>query len=409
MVTPPSLPRAYHHLSPLSTVVPHLLPLLPNSLPLLRRIQFPSDTSPQAHVFATFPPSTPPPPVTASSTLELKDPPPPAFSFAATWADRSRFPETECWIFSTYEVLPQHKNYSSFPTTANLSQALRVDYSSRNQPEAVSARLQILATLNAIASLPPIPEISDGSGTSNSDTLVIGTLHQALLPLLTSPDDNFPEQRVLSRSSASSTHFSPTSDGVLSGIGEPTWKWLIPPPSSSPSSKIPASELPRGYTSSTIQKEDLKLCMSRTSIPRSENTLAVLKNACVRYRSDEHNKGEGEVVAWAFLGVDGSLNSLHVEPAHRGKGLARFVVGELIRSGVGGKGGGMTEEEREEGEENEKGWISSDVYWDNEGGHGVARGLGGRGGWVNRWVGCNLRRVKEVWERVGGDEGGEGD
>lgn len=393
MASPPSPSRAYHHPSPLSTLVPHLLPLLPNSLPLLRRIQFPSDTSPEAHVFATFPPSTPPPSATPSTTSELQDPPSPIFSFAATWADRSRFPETECWIFSTYELLPRHKNYSPFPTIANSTPAPKIDYTTCSQPAAKKARLQLLAILNAVASLPPLAKESDNGSISNSNILVIGTLHHALVPLLTSPDDKFPEQRVLSRSSSSSssTQFSPTSDGVLSGIGEPTWKWLIPP---SFSSSSPAAALPKGYTSSTLRKEDLKLCMSRTSIPRSENTLVVLKDSCVRFRSDDEE--DAKPIAWAFLGVDGSLNSLHVEPEHRGKGLARSVVGELIRRGVGGKGG--TDGEQEE-EAEEKGWISSDVYWDNEGGHGVAKGLGGKEGWANRWVGCDLRRVREVWGR----------
>ncbi len=138
--------------------------------------------------------------------------------------------------------------------------------------------------------------------------------------------------------------------------------------------------------------------------------MAALKNACVRYRrweeddeddEDGDEDADGELVAWAFLGVDGSLTSLHTEAAHRGKGLARAVVRGLLSmdQGIGnherieraayGEGymGGWA------------GWATSDVYWDNRGGHGVAKGLGGREGWVNRWVGCDLGRCREVWRR----------
>lgn len=90
------------------------------------------------------------------------------------------------------------------------------------------------------------------------------------------------------------------------------------------------------------------------------------------------------------MGVDGSLTSLHVEPAHRGKGLAKAVGRRLFRNlvedarGMGfvavgvGEGGLM---------------VHSDVAVGNVESAGVARGLGGREGWRVRWVSVDLGRV----------------
>ena len=103
----------------------------------------------------------------------------------------------------------------------------------------------------------------------------------------------------------------------------------------------------------------MERCIARTEIPRTVASLSVLRNVCVKF--------EGQVVAWCFLGADGSLSSLHVEEEYRGKGLARGVVGELMRRGMVEGGEGMREG---------WGWVTSDVYWDNEAGKGVARALG---------------------------------
>ncbi|KAL8694887.1 MAG: hypothetical protein Q9218_000551 [Villophora microphyllina] len=400
------LPPAHHHPAPLQTLIPYLIPLLPNSLPLLRRIQFQpanSDSSspfPNAHVFATFPPS-PPPPSTPPEPLDLKNPPKPPFEFAAAWVDRSRAPETECWIFSTYEVREKHLNLKPFPSVTEVQDGggnERIDRESREREGAEEARLQLLAVLNAIASLP-------GRREEDNEILVIGTLHASLLPLLTSPTDNIlPFQRVLSRSRPGQIFRSPIDpedDGVLSGIGQSTYKYLIPPPPSPPPGEEETPLLPPGYSIGQLTREDLSTCIANTDIPRTEATLAMLVNACVRYYLE--GAEAGLLVAWAFLGADGSLNSLHTMPGHRGKGLAAAVVRRLMKGMLdeGDEEKPFGEGKRQRGD----GWMCSDVYWDNEGGKGVAKGLGGREGWVDHWVGCDLRAVRRVWRRLDGETG----
>ncbi|KAL8680921.1 MAG: hypothetical protein Q9186_002933 [Xanthomendoza sp. 1 TL-2023] len=458
MSSPPTLPVAYEHIDPLKTLIPYLLPLLPNSLPLVRRIQH-RPQSPHSHIFATFPPSHPPPPPpplsSASTTLNLETPPAPPFEFAAAWVDRSCAPETECWIFSTWEIRDGHGNFGAFPT----SMGAGIDYSFMGKEGTgdgitEEARGGLLAILNAVAELPyPLTAASslpsrrrvdggleDVAGEEKEeddnekkkekekekekDILVIGSLHSSILPLLTSPTDTFTAQRVLSRSSTGNdiNIIDPHGRGVLARIGEPTYKFLIPPslpspfpspsppPSTSNAGKIPPLLLlPGEYTYGTLKREEMAICVRRTAIPRSVATFSELVNVCIRYQH-HHHQPEPEVhssregkeeeeeegpVAWAFLSPDGSLSSLHVEPAHRGKGLARAVTSKLMDAliRIGEKNG-----EAGRGE----GWMSSDVYWDNMGGQGVAKGVGGREGWVCRWVGADLRRVREVWGKRGG-------
>ncbi|KAL9602191.1 MAG: hypothetical protein Q9219_002055 [cf. Caloplaca sp. 3 TL-2023] len=432
----PPLPRAYHHPAPLTTLVPHLLPLLPNSLPLLRLIQF-HPQSPHARVYATFPPSTTPPsPVASSSStttptetatdIKLNPPSPaapPPPSFAATYIDRSAAPETECWVFSTYEVLAEHGDFGAFRSSPSPFPTTKKDGEEEKKAEE-EARLQIVALLDEVAAAADSPR----------QRLLIGSLHHALLPLLTSTEDEIPPSvRVAAATSSSSSSTSSTTmvskesessssnstsrssksegkgKGVLTAVGEPCWKWLIPLPPPPSRFQKEGHTFPPNYHPSTLRRADLPTVLSRTAIPRREDTLAALKSACLRYlpSQDENSDGKtpqgGDLVAWAFLAADGSLTSLHVEEGHRGRGLAGGVVRLLLSSAAAAGGGGAGGEGDEGGERRR--WLTSDVFWDNHGGHGVARSVGGMEGWVCRWVVADLGRVREV---VLGEEKGGG-
>lgn len=131
----------------------------------------------------------------------------------------------------------------------------------------------------------------------------------------------------------------------------------------------------------------------------------MLPNACVRYVPEDgssHYSGtrdeeigeedRGEPIAWVFLSGDSSMTSLHVEPVHRGKGLARAVVRALMAIAENG----------------EQRWISSDVYWDNPAGEAVVKGLGAVEGWRGWWVGVDVMRAREIWERVKEEGSGGG-
>lgn len=142
--------------------------------------------------------------------------------------------------------------------------------------------------------------------------------------------------------------------GVISGISVPYCKWLIAPPGRAAAGKEEQEHsLPPGYAFGKLGGDDeLRLTIARTAIPKTVTTLAQLGNLGVRYipkasnitatatttptptpagSETDREKPQGELVAWAFLGVDGSLTSLHVEPAHRGQGLAKAVSRRLFR------------------------------------------------------------------------------
>ena len=196
--------------------------------------------------------------------------------------------------------------------------------------------------------------------------------------------------------------------GSLRDISVPYRKWLIAAPSS-PSALLSSSEeiaLPDGYHFDTVRAErgEFKLVRSRTEIPRTEESLARMGCVGVRFTGDggasvasegqgdeEARAEQGDLIAWAFLGTQGSLSSLHVEPAHRGKGLAKAVARKLVMrlarepEAVGFR--------RVEGIE---GMATSDVALENVQSAGVAMALGGREGWVVRWVGVDLRCVREA-------------
>ncbi|KAI9684569.1 MAG: hypothetical protein M1822_005657 [Bathelium mastoideum] len=154
---------------------------------------------------------------------------------------------------------------------------------------------------------------------------------------------------------------------------------------------------------SALRETDLALVRSRTSIPRRERTMRMLPAVCVRRLPDdpagasedralrvEDEKERSSVpappdahepVAWAFLGTEGGLSTLHVEPAFRGKGLAKTVAGRLLVDAL----------ERAYGAEEP--WAHSEVAEENVASVGVMRALGARKGSLMWWLRVDLRRL----------------
>jgi ribosomal protein S18 acetylase RimI-like enzyme len=176
-------------------------------------------------------------------------------------------------------------------------------------------------------------------------------------------------------------------------------------------------QLPTGYCFGTINDNDdhLNLVLSRTVIPRTLVTMRQLGSVGVFYdgetyatvaevENDQHTTDEKgrnsrtarevelstntvdaaavaamlekinrQPVAWGFLGKDASLTSLHVEPRHRGKGLAGDVTRKLfaMQDEVFGAGTRLGH---------------ADVFESNSASRRVMEKLGGRSTWVVVWV-----------------------
>ena len=199
------------------------------------------------------------------------------------------------------------------------------------------------------------------------------------------------------------------------------------------------------------EKGEFRTVISASEIPREERTLSLLPCVALRRRrgrgwgktsvGDQEMEGEGggdvggELVAWAFLGVDGSLTSLYTAPGYRGKGLGKAVAGRLFSSllpsplSSPSSPSPLSPEALHDNHNPNTNasaykakstptvtaheppplkrsfhpltpgseWTHSDVAVENKGSIGVARGLGGEEGWECYWcwvdVGEAARRV----------------
>jgi hypothetical protein len=140
-------------------------------------------------------------------------------------------------------------------------------------------------------------------------------------------------------------------------------------------SDLPATrDLPEGLRWGEIREQDIEIVTTRTDIPRSTKMLLSLKNVGVF--EEESNKA----VAWAFLGLKGSLTTLHTEPEYRGRGLAKAVAARIMRQHAPGLA-----------VDNEgNAWSHADVYVGNEQSESVCKSLGGKALWRHFLVRIDL-------------------
>jgi hypothetical protein len=93
----------------------------------------------------------------------------------------------------------------------------------------------------------------------------------------------------------------------------------------------------------------------------------------------------GKLIAWAYIGIDGSFITLYVLEEYRGKGLASFVAMEIL--------GGLEKGEFVDlGFDGTSGWVHSDVKKGNAGSEGVMMNLGGKVGWVSSYTWVDSER-----------------
>jgi GNAT superfamily N-acetyltransferase len=392
-------PLVYRHVHPVNTMLPHLLPLLPRSLPLVRRIQF-HYQSPDALVFCTLPPETAP---KSGQT------------FAAAYVDRSRAPETECWIFSTLEL-----GFSGDDTLNGTSTGQKVEATSLSIS---NHQDQLLAVLSAIARN-PLPEHPNFATNHPPRLLLVGTIDSKVYKLLHAenleveedataavefPRARDPSGRAVRDEVDRQVYIKRTvgkmfgPGGVMAGRTEDEVyiKYLFPPTiSRNIHHQLDGDSFPGlrwGICGET--EEDFPLVLSRTEIPRSVKTLKLLPSVAVRRSAS--GADPGDMVAWCFLGVDSSLTSLHVEPEFRGRGLGKLLSKKLFQ--VFSDGGGTVNGSKAFGTmSREEAWIHADVGRDNVGSRRVMEGLGGKAAWEDYWCLVDLVKVLSVEQNRAG-------
>jgi GNAT superfamily N-acetyltransferase len=133
-----------------------------------------------------------------------------------------------------------------------------------------------------------------------------------------------------------------------------------------------------------MREQDIDVVKARTAIPRSTRTLLSLKSVGV------FEKETDTAVAWTFLGLDGSLTTLHTEEEYRGKGIAKAVAARIMRLYAPGLA------VDHEG----NAWSHADVYTGNVQSEGVCRSLGGEALWKCFWVRIDLERAGTLVETI---------
>ncbi|KAJ6032263.1 hypothetical protein N7540_002995 [Penicillium herquei] len=358
--------QIYQHDDQAKSLFPILSSHLPYSISLLRRIQHGiSHPAPTAKILATFPPSAPIPET----------------PWLAARVDLFRGRETQIILYSSLEaehtsIQPIGPPASDAPLTGGpdpcSSSSTPSDTTSDDDkktysvatltasPEQLSlAREQLLALLVYIKtnllpeyldSLPNRGEKNDLEAKNQSTNgvplipapdpkaFLIGTMHTGLYTLLLR-DGVFPVPSENENEDASI---------LLPGLkvhrfdNPPYFKIFFPRQTFSVKDgcEIP---LPEGYRFHDRQgrigvlDSHLDLVQSRTHIPRSRAQLSIMPGVAI-YHDDPEKEitetGDEMPIAWAFLGLDGPVATLHVEPEHRGRGLALSLTKETMRRGM---------------------------------------------------------------------------
>jgi hypothetical protein len=254
---------------------------LPQSLPLLRRIQFThysqGTTEHARYLIASDSDG-------AIGSGDRQAQPPSQRHFAAAYLDLSKGPETEMYLYTTLE---DATDLAAVPDDeVELVLDLAVSLLRRGK----------LAAQEAMRT--GAYKLARGAG------FLVGGLHQPTYELLCARR------------------------GLTSSYWNPHDAWLfrlerLPGAEGSGAGAGPGA----GLRWDVIRREDVPLIASRTRIPKVEATLMSEPSVAVR-------DSAGALAAWGFIGVAGTLSTLHVEVRGRGaREEAWFFCGKL--TGVG--------------------------------------------------------------------------
>ncbi|KAL2834616.1 hypothetical protein BJY01DRAFT_224275 [Aspergillus pseudoustus] len=388
----------YTHSHPYTTLLSHLNAHLPHSGPLYRRIQYQaSHPSSTAHVLVSFPETSAGNEHGSDSDRE---------PWLAAYADIHRGPDTQVWLFSSIESsVNLGDGISNGNGNTNISQ-LNSHSREITKTHLLSLFTYIQTTLVPpyVSSLPTttlqptVPSTVDEGvpkiPAHKSTSYLLGTVNTTLESLIVELRD----EGKLTIHRGAGVHyvkycFSSEAFADHSSLLEEKEK---------ENSKEGGGGGYRFRDSSGIlgiQDHHINLVKNRTNIPRSREALLAMGGVAL-YHDDPSSQpgssppppppfdkeGREMPIAWAFLGFDGSLCSLHVEPEHRGCGLAGVVGKEVMKRGVevfepgdepvGGSGPQSKSEE----------WYFADVAVDNAASRRVMEKMGGVARWRVAWM-----------------------
>ncbi|CAI7663583.1 unnamed protein product [Penicillium manginii] len=387
-------------------ILPCLASHLPHSISLFRRIQHGvHHPTRSARVLATFPPGARPP----------DDAP-----WLAARVDLFRGRETQMIVYSSQTSNKPIKIADTIPGTEgaeNNNPSTSYIVSTFNAPDPVLdiVRDQLVSLLAYIkinllpiylASLsaePPTEKTSHNGSTTSTNTsttkavtlipapppkaFLIGSLHTALFSLL---QETGSEVFAASKSALDGSSATPVPGLRIHRFDDPPYyKFFF---RRAAFTQDTSSGLPTGYRFHDregkigVLESQLDLVQSRTHIPRSRAQLSLMPGSAIYVDLPQgegvaEEQGEEMPIAWAFLGLDGALSTLHVEEEHRGKGLALALSKETMRRGLvseGVFGAGAVDVQGDEELVGEiEGWVHTEVAQYNVASRRVMEKIGG--------------------------------
>ncbi|KAJ5271142.1 Acyl-CoA N-acyltransferase [Penicillium chrysogenum] len=374
-----------------ATIIPALISELPYSTTLLRRIQhgiaYPYET---AYILANFPPG---------STPEPGQP------WLAARVDLFGGRTTQMLIYSSLEA--EHTSIPPIVTVSDTKTAapeiLNVDSTrsnnNRNNTNDNDDDDPVINTNKPIVS------------TFSASPSVLALARSQLLALLSYVKVNLlpPYLSYLAQAAkATSAEAGNTSvdlaitlnltqypiSGSIASTIPPYYKYFFrrfdfsPDEASGRSADLPFADLslPAGYRfhdregREGVLSKHLDLVQSRTHIPRPRTQLSTMPGVAV-YSDSGSSDADEMPIAWGFLGVDGALATLHVEPEHRGRGLAVPLSKAIMRRGMsvdGVFGAGSVNSEDSQTRERVGAWAHAEVAGYNNASRRVMEKIGGQ-------------------------------
>lgn len=323
----------YQHISA-SSLIPFLIPFLPSSIPLLRRLQNPR-RSPSSLILSTFSPFSPVPEI-----------------FIAAFVDQSCTITVQSWFYCSLEAVSLEKGRLGGETE-----------------EIVKSQMREL--LQYIKYHPPVPQFlsptlinNPGDKAPEYNNLRIGSLHLMLVDAVEAIS-----KAPMWISDVWSKHIF---RGTLA------------------MEELDEKLLPCGVQYGTLKPEDIRLVVEASPYPRTAQSMGPLKNAAIFTTS---SSGDLVPVAWCFIALDGSLEAWHVEEPWRKKGLGLAVARRLLEVM---RRDGMREDagRAEQVSGVEEVWGHIDIKLSNEGSRKGIVKLGAEMGWEVKWVNVDLRGVE---------------
>ncbi|KAK9360808.1 hypothetical protein V1504DRAFT_126885 [Lipomyces starkeyi] len=299
------------------TFIPLLTTHLPHSNALYNRMQAHHNTPDRQCLYAgSFSPSSSPPDI-----------------YTIIFADRSRHGEAQIWVFNPLICLRPLGDLSAPSGLTESQQIVLMDH--------MRSLLYFLRDT----------EIPDAPGWPFSPVLRFGGLHSTLSDCL----EPFAPIVKISRWHH---YVIPVTSSLQDSDGKSME--VVPHVSRSPENLI----------SSPVPDDQLAVVIATSYIPRQPSTLRMLPSEGLLDKT-------GKLVAWAYLGIEGALATLYVLPEYRGKGVAYYIAGELLKKLANGNFKHMGYQST---------WVHAETAEENMGSIGVALKLGGKLAWESRYV-----------------------